>query len=256
MRMIELYQIYRQDERMFIRLLDNIRQNCIDEDDLQLLNERYQPIPTKKDFFITLASRNATADAINQAELLKLEEYKKIYSATVKGEFNPQLYPTDLNLLLKRGAQVMFVKNDPLKQYVNGTIGTITHISDDEVIATILDDNGNERTIKVEEQDWEIVRYTNSKEDPNKIASETIGTFRQFPVKLAWAITIHKSQGKTFDRVIIDLTGGAFEYGQTYVALSRCRKLEGIFLKAPVKPRDIMVDERVTEFYENMKRWS
>lgn len=255
LKMIELNQVFRQDEKLFIKLLDNIRLNCFDEDDLMMINERYLPLPENMEFFVTLTGKNATADAINQAEILKLDEYKKIYSATIKGEFNPQLYPADPNLLLKRNAQVMFVKNDPQKQFVNGTIGKITHIGEDEIMATILDDDGSERQIKVEEQEWEIVKYSKNVTEPDKIETEVIGTFRQYPIKLAWAITIHKSQGKTFERVIIDMAGGAFEFGQTYVALSRCKRLDGIFLKSMIKPRDIIVDQKVCEYYDSMKRW-
>jgi ATP-dependent exoDNAse (exonuclease V) alpha subunit len=254
LRMVELNQVYRQDERIFLKLLDNIRLNCVDEDDFELINERFLPLPENKDYFITLSSRNASVDAINNTEIAKIEDAKMIYPATIKGEFNPQLYPTESQLLLKRGAQVMFVKNDPLKQFVNGTIGTITHISNNDIYAKILDEQGNEKELKVEEQEWEIIRYTKDKEHDQKIAIETIGTFRQYPIKLAWAITIHKSQGKTFDKVIIDMAGGAFEFGQTYVALSRCRTLSGVYLKSPLKPRDIMVDVAVCEWYDTMKR--
>ncbi len=254
LQMIELNQVYRQDERHFIRLLDNIRQNEIDYDDLEDLNQRYEPLPEDKKFIVYLCARNATADAINKEEIAKLTSEKYVYNASTGGEFNPQLFPTEPILALRVGAQIMFVKNDPQKQFVNGTIGTITHMSSDEIHADILDEQGNEKTINIEKQTWENVKYKSDPQLDSTIKAEVIGTFTQYPVKLAWAITIHKSQGKTFERVIIDLGGGAFESGQTYVALSRCKKLGGIYLKKPITGRDIFIDPKVVEFYEGMKR--
>lgn len=254
LQMIELNQVYRQDERHFIRLLDNIRQNAVDYDDMEDLNQRCMPLPVDKRFIVYLCARNATADAINKEEIEKLDTERFVFNAKTEGEFNPQLYPTEGILVLKRGAQIMFVKNDPQKQFVNGTIGTIRHIDNDEIVADILDEQGNEKTIKVEMQTWENVKYKSDPSVDTSIKAEIIGTFTQYPIKLAWAITIHKSQGKTFERVIIDLGGGAFESGQTYVALSRCKKLSGIYLKKPVTGRDIFIDPTVVEFYEDMKR--
>jgi ATP-dependent DNA helicase PIF1 len=254
LQMIELNQVYRQDERHFIRLLDNIRQNAVDYDDMEDLNQRCIQLPEDKRFIVYLCARNATADAINKEEIEKLDTERFVYNAKTEGEFNPQLYPTEGILVLKRGAQIMFVKNDPQKQFVNGTIGTIRHIANDEIIADILDEQGNEKTIKVEMQTWENVKYKSDPSIDTTIKAEIIGTFTQYPIKLAWAITIHKSQGKTFERVIIDLGGGAFESGQTYVALSRCKKLSGIYLKKPITGRDIFIDPTVVEFYDDMKR--
>lgn len=143
----------------------------------------------------------------------------------------------------------MFVKNDPRRRFVNGTIGRVLKIDQDNIVVEISDHQGR-RNIEVEKLEWEIQRYQISREDQTKIETEVIGTFKQYPLRLAWAITIHKSQGKTFDRVIIDLGSGAFEHGQTYVALSRCRTLEGIVLKQKIRMQDIMVDERIVQFYE------
>jgi len=145
------------------------------------------------------------------------------------------------------------VKNDLQKQFVNGTIGIIVEANYERIIVKVPDDQGNEKNIEVEKQEWEILKYENDPEKPQQISTRVIGTFKQYPLKLAWAITIHKSQGKTFDRVIIDMGGGAFESGQTYVALSRCRTLEGIILKQPLRNRDIIVDERVATYYEQVK---
>ncbi|MBK9254390.1 MAG: AAA family ATPase [Saprospiraceae bacterium] len=253
LRMIELSHVYRQEEKSFIQLLDSIRLNNMDFDDLMYLNERYMPLPEDDEYFITLCSRNDIATKINDSELNAIEYPAFHFQANVMGEFNPQLYPTEFNLILKEGAQVMFVKNDPQKQFVNGTIGIIAELHQDKIMVRILDDNSIEKIIETEKQEWEILKYEQDKDKPNHIASKVVGTFKQYPIKLAWAITIHKSQGKTFDRVIIDMGSGAFESGQTYVALSRCRTIEGIVLKQALRPRDIIVDERISEYYEQVK---
>jgi ATP-dependent exoDNAse (exonuclease V) alpha subunit len=143
----------------------------------------------------------------------------------------------------------MFIKNDPEGEFVNGTIGQIIELSADS-IKIFTDEEDKPREITVTPMEWEILKYKQSKTDPNDIEAEVLGTFEQYPLKLAWAVTIHKSQGKTFDKVIIDMGSGAFEFGQTYVALSRCRTLEGIVLKQKLRHKDIMVDERVVDFYE------
>ncbi len=144
----------------------------------------------------------------------------------------------------------MFIKNDPEKAFVNGTIGKILNLEPEKIEVEIEAKDGGTATIEVQRLDWEILKYKQSKDDPTKIETEVLGTFEQYPLRLAWAVTIHKSQGKTFDKVIIDLEGGAFEHGQTYVALSRCRTLEGIVLKQRLRNRDILTDERIISFYE------
>ncbi|MBK9736426.1 MAG: AAA family ATPase [Saprospiraceae bacterium] len=251
-KMLELTHVYRQEERNFINLLDNIRLNSMDYDDIIYVNERYMPIPDDDDFYITLCSRNDIANRINDHQIKTLTTPSFEYQAMVMGEFNPQLFPTEYNLMLKVGSQVMFVKNDLQKQFVNGTIGIISELNYDRIMVRIQDD-GSEKTIEVDRQEWEILKYELDKEKPGHISTKVVGTFKQYPLKLAWAITIHKSQGKTFDRVIIDLGGGAFESGQTYVALSRCRTLEGIILKQPLRSRDIIVDERIAAYYEQVR---
>ncbi|MBK7407490.1 MAG: AAA family ATPase [Saprospirales bacterium] len=248
--MVELRHVYRQEQRHFLRLLDAIRLNRTDESDLEELNRRFMPDFEASDRFITLSARNATVDSINQRELAKLTESPRYFTAFVGGEFNPQLYPTDLRLELKKNAQVMFLKNDPERRFVNGTIGKITELDPEWIRVETLKPDGGMEEIEVGRAEWEILRYKMHPDDPEKIETEVVGTFEQFPLRLAWAITIHKSQGKTFDRVIIDLGRGAFEHGQTYVALSRCRTLDGIILQAKLRPQDILVDERVVEFYE------
>lgn len=251
--MIELNTVYRQDERHFINILDNIRLNEIDEYDLMDLNERHVEEAIDEEFIITLSSRNALVNEINRQKLAEISEPEYRFLAQVTGNFSTSAFPAELALKLKLGAQVMFVKNDPEKKFVNGTIGKISMINDDEIIVNIKNRQEETVKIKVPKLQWEIQKYT-IKED--KIITDIVGTFDQFPLRLAWAITIHKSQGKTFDKVIIDIGTSAFEYGQTYVALSRCRTLDGIFLKRKITPRDVFVDDKVVEYYSNKKRYS
>ncbi len=250
---LELRKVYRQESRHFLRLLEAVRVNEVDTDDLQDLNARCLPgfIPNEPGY-ITLCARNATADRINQLALGALPGTDHTYRAQVSGQFDPGLFPAEAELRLRLGAQVMFVKNDPMeKQFVNGTIGTVAKLGADKVVVDVQE-GGKSHRIAVEPLEWEIVRY--QADDTGAIRTETIGAFRQYPLKLAWAITIHKSQGKTFDRCIIDLGGGAFEHGQLYVALSRCRTLEGIVLKQPIRPQDIITDPRIVEYYQNVFR--
>lgn len=247
---LELRKTYRQESRHFIRLLDAIRVNQLDFDDLEDLNERYISDFDPEENYITLSARNATVNKINMEKLLKLTSEPKHYRGSVSGVFNTNLYPTAMDMNLKIGAQVMFIKNDPQKQYVNGTIGRVIRMEKDFVRVEIRDPKGDIKHIDVKQVDWEITKYKIDPTKGDKIETEVVGTFTHFPLKLAWAITIHKSQGKTFDRIIIDLGRGAFEHGQTYVALSRCRTLEGIVLKQKIRPRDIMVDPRIVEFFE------
>ncbi len=248
---IELNKVYRQENRHFLRLLDTVRTNRMDYEDLEDLNSRHLPTFEPEDFYITLSARNAKVDEINRKKLIAIPLDEEVYLATITGNFNPKLFPTEAVLKLKLNAQVMFIKNDPDKQFVNGTIGKTYKLERDVITVEVESEDGDRTYIQVKQMDWEILKYKQSAEKPNQIETEVVGTFRQFPLKLAWAITIHKSQGKTFDKVIIDLgKGGAFEHGQTYVALSRCRTLEGVVLKHPLKMRDVMTDERIVDFYE------
>lgn len=249
MKGVELNKVYRQDNRHFLRLLEAVRLNRVDYDDLDDLNERYDPKFEAPDFYITLAARNATVHAINKRKLDQIPLDSEKYKAQVTGSFPANLYPTDAALQLKLNAQVMFIKNDPEGQFVNGTIGKVVKLEKDTLTVLVADDKGEELYIKVHKMDWEIVKYKLGGDRNNQIETETLGTFTQFPLKLAWAITIHKSQGKTFDKMVIDM-GRAFEFGQTYVALSRCRTLEGIVLKKELTFQDIKTDPRVVDFYE------
>ena len=249
MEMMELRQIYRQNNRHFIRLLESVRLNTIDYDDLEDLNERYIPDFESEEHYITLSARNATVNRINKLALEQLDSPPYVYMGKVERQFDPRLYPTELVLTLKEGAQVMFIKNDTEGKFVNGTIGKIVTLSEDK-IKVLVEEGGQSETITVKKMDWELLRYKVNALDESKLESEAIGKFTQYPLKLAWAITIHKSQGKTFEKMIIDLGKGAFEHGQTYVALSRCRTLNGIVLKQRLRPQDVLVDERIVDFYE------
>jgi ATP-dependent DNA helicase PIF1 len=246
--MVELRQTYRQTSRHFLRLLDAVRTNTVDYDDLEDLNERYLPQFESSDYYVTLSARNATVDLINRRELQELAGPEHLFQAGIKGDFNPRLFPTDAVLRLRPGAQVMFVKNDPKRQFVNGTVGKVYELDEETIKVSIEQEDGRLKIIEVEPMSWEILKYS-LKEDGD-IDTEVAGSFEQYPLRLAWAITIHKSQGKTFDKVIIEMGRGAFEHGQTYVALSRCRTLDGIVLKHRLRFQDILVDERIVDFYE------
>lgn len=245
-RMIELRTVYRQDNRHFIRLLDAIRMRRIDEDEFNELNERYIEDFKDDDFYVILSARNAEVDEINKQKLEALTTESYSYIAQISG--NVTILPAETPLNLKVGAQVMFLKNDQKRRYVNGTVGMVKELAADMIKVEILKPNGTLTVVDVEPYEWDVIKHSLTQD--KEINTEKIGKFTQYPLRLAWAMTIHKSQGKTFDRVIIDMGLGAFEYGQTYVALSRCRTLEGIVLRRPLRPQDVMVDERIVDFYE------
>ncbi len=250
--MIELRHVYRQEERNFINLLDNIRLNHIDYDDLAELNSRHVNPENDIKYLLTLTSTNSIANSINSRELNTLSTESFKYLSKISGNFSERNLPTDTILTLKKGAQVMFVKNDHQKQFVNGSIGQVSYLDNDIIKVIIEDIHGYEKEIEVVPHDWEMIKYEYNT-DTNKLESKVTGVFTQYPLKLAWAITIHKSQGKTFDKIIVNLGRGAFEHGQTYVALSRCRTLNGIYLSKPITFKDILVDERVREYYQIMR---
>ncbi len=249
---IELQKVFRQEEKHFIRLLDNIRMRQFDYDDMEDLNKRHLPEAADQDFYITITTRNDTVNALNKKRLSEIDMPSFYYEAKTTGVFNPKIYPTGSILEFKVGSQVIFIKNDPEKNFVNGTIGKIVQLDQDSIKVAIQTKEEEIKYIDVVRLEWEMTKYALDEKN-NKVISETIGSFTQYPLKLAWAITVHKSQGQTFDRAIIDIGKGAFEYGQTYVALSRCRTLDGVILKRPIKPTDVMVDERVTEFYQRRR---
>jgi len=250
---IELNTVYRQNERRFINLLDRIRLKQIDWDDLEDLNNRVTPDDEVQKGSITLTTRNNVVHEINTREIDKIEAPPITFYAKVNGNFDPKLYPTDPDLKLKKGAQVMTLKNDPQRRYVNGSIGEVIDIDSDLIVLEIINEQEEAVRIELAIESWEMIKYKWNAEK-KQIESEVVGSFEQYPVKLAWAMTIHKSQGKTFDRVHIDMAGGAFEFGQTYVALSRCRTMDGVQLKRPLTNDDILVDERIVDFYEWWRR--
>lgn len=248
---IELTETYRQESAHFIGLLDAVRLNQIDYDIMEDLNTRHIENFTSTDFYITLSSRNNIVNQINTERLKALKTDEYTYIASMSGSFGERLAPAEPALKLKLGAQVMFVKNDPQRRFANGTIGKVVKLLDDEIHVVIENPDGSQKYINVEKLKWEMLRYKATEVDAtNPITTETVGSYTQYPLRLAWAITIHKSQGKTFDKIIVDLGRGAFEHGQTYVALSRCRTLEGIVLRKPLTGRDIIIDPRVVEFFE------
>ena len=244
---IELQHIYRQDNVEFIGILNEIRTNKLTQKSADILNKRYQPefIPSKDDGHITLTTHNNRANNMNELELNKLNNKSYFYKAQVKGKFQEKTYPTHERLELKVGAQVMFIKNDSSheKRYYNGKIGIITYLDKDEVIVHCPDDDSS---IVTTPEVWENISYAIN-QDTKEITEQLAGSFSQIPLRLAWAITIHKSQGLTFEKAIIDAEA-SFAHGQTYVALSRCKTLEGIILKTKIKDSSIINDNRVESF--------
>ncbi len=250
---IELKHIYRQSDARFIKLLNRVRDNRLDESSRAELNRRHLPdfTPADDQGYITLTTHNSSAESINRARLRALASKEHRFKAEISGDFPEQIYPTAAALLLKKGAQVMFARNDPAaeKSYYNGRIGRITGISGKKIKVVCPGEPGE---ITVEPVIWENIKYTLN-EKTREIEEEIIGTFEQYPLKLAWAITIHKSQGLTFDRAVIDARA-AFAHGQVYVALSRCKSLEGMVLSAPMPARGIETDEAIIRFDQNTRQ--
>ena len=242
--LIELEQVFRQKDEALLAVLNKIREGEADADDLAVLNARVHPIRTLSDGepFVILTPTNAAAGRINMAYLNALPGAPRPYQATTTGEFSDAARPTEQTLMLKPGAKVMLLRNDADRRWVNGSIARVSRLEDARVWIEI---DGEEH--EVEQVSWESRRYAYDKAE-EKIVETVAGTFRQFPLRLAWALTIHKSQGLTLDKVYIDLGGGTFAHGQAYVALSRCRTLEGLALKRPLRPTDILFDPAATGY--------
>jgi ATP-dependent DNA helicase PIF1 len=245
MEYIELEKIYRQKDQVFINLLNHIRKNLAAEDDLELINQRFDPDfePKDDDFYIHLTTTNKMANELNEKELKKLKTKLHAFQGEISGEIDPKQLPTDLTLNLKIGSQIMLLNNDGWGRWVNGTIGKIVDILEEHVLVELADGTIEE----VSPFTWEIFHF-NLNQLSHQLEAEVVGKFTQLPLRLAWAITIHKSQGKTFDKVILDIGKGTFAHGQLYVALSRCRSLAGIILKKKVKKSHIIMDYKVINF--------
>ena len=244
---IELTKVYRQQEQTFVDLLNKVRHNDIGPDEETLLQERFAPQfrPDASDGFITITSHNYKADTINMRELAQLPGEMHTFKGEITGEFGDKSLPTELDLQLKPGAQVMFVRNDvgEHRRYYNGKLATVQRINGNE-ITVAMKDSGTE--LLLEKEEWKNIRYKLNKEN-DRMEEEELGSFKQYPVRLAWAITIHKSQGLTFDKVMID-AGQSFAAGQVYVALSRCTTLDGLVLLSRIGQNSILTEPRITEF--------
>lgn len=243
---IEFQKVYRQEDSMFIKVLNNVRNGCIDNDDIKLLNSRVVNVDND-DMVITLTSTNKTADEINKSKLDAIEAQLFEFEATLDGDFEEgkmaNKMPAEKVLSLKVGAQIMFLRNDSQKRWANGTLGRVAKITDDEIVVELAD--GSEHSVSP--ASWDSYKYIYNKET-KKLEKTLVGTFIQYPLKLAWAVTIHKSQGMTFDKMILDLSRGIFQSGQLYVALSRVRSIDGLFLKVPIKPTYAYTNGEVLTF--------
>ncbi|MDR3273683.1 MAG: helix-turn-helix domain-containing protein, partial [Flavobacteriaceae bacterium] len=247
---IEFKQVYRQEDPVFINLLNAIRFQDFDLIDFELLHQRYHPnFEPEESGYITLTTHNYIANEINQKELEKLSSPICFFEAVVDGSFSENAFPTDFELVLKEGAQVMFIRNDTSgeRRYFNGKIGIVEKIENDDIFIRF---ENQQDLLKLEHEVWKNIKYTFDSRS-GKISEEELGSFSQYPIRLAWAVTIHKSQGLTFDKAIVD-AGKSFASGQVYVALSRCRTLEGIVLKSMIHPRNIIQNEEINAFQSQM----
>ncbi len=246
---IELQKVYRQDDLAFITLLNKVRDNSMETENFEMLNSRFNPgfKAAREDNYITLTTHNEKADAINNRELEMLDGTLVSFKATIEGDFSDKSFPADEILQLKTGAQVMFLKNDSekIRRYYNGKIGVVDSVEEDKLWVRCGQEDGSQ-LIEVRRESWRNIRYTFNKKS-NRVEEEELGSFTQFPLRLAWAITIHKSQGLSFEKVVID-AGNAFAAGQVYVALSRCKSLEGIVLTSRITAGNLVSNEKIQGF--------
>lgn len=247
MEFVELQNIYRQREDEFISVLNAIRNNNVDEYHMEFLNNRVGNIEDE-DEYITIVPTNRQADQINNQNLARLDSSSKKYKGKTEGKLSSGSYPTELELTLKKGAKVMFLNNDSEHRWVNGTLGCVVGLSKDSALIETTDGVIHE----VKPHKWEVNKYVYDQE-ANALDQELVGSFEQFPLRLAWAITIHKSQGKTFDNVILDMGSGSFAPGQLYVALSRCRTSEGLVIRSNSRMNIVKTDEDVEKFLSGFR---
>jgi ATP-dependent DNA helicase PIF1 len=253
---IELSRVFRQEERDFIKLLSDIREGANLHDTVRVMNDRTRHLKNGDGACVTLACTNKVADGMNQSCLNKIDKPPRMFKGLTTGRFNlsGDKLPAAYDLVLKEGAQVMFTKNDPQKRWVNGTLGTVKSFEDSYILVEVESDNTT-AIHSVEAVIWESYSYRYDR-DEMKVVAKEIGTYKQYPLNLAWALTIHKSQGRTLDKVRIDLSGGTFAAGQTYVALSRVKSIRGLYLANPLKVEDIIVDPVIQEFYRMLREFA
>ncbi len=253
-KIIELTKIYRQTEQEFIDILNSVRNRTINDELLYSLNKNvdYTFDPDPKEGYIELVTINAKADEINSKRIKLLKGKMYSYEGNISGEFDNRSYPAPHVLDLKIGAQVMLTSNDPMGRWFNGSVGVIDRIDDTDSIHSVYVRLENDKVIDVSPTKWEMYKFSFDRLS-QKITTEIAGSFTQYPLMLSWAVTIHKSQGKTFNKVIVDMGAGAFAHGQTYVALSRCTTLSGLVLRVPIEKRHVILDQRVVNFLTNFK---
>lgn len=247
---VELTKTYRQSDQDFVNLLTKLREGVELGQVLERLNSQCEIRNDAPKAAVWLSPRNAEVDSRNIAELRKIESSPKMYRGTISGRFKADRLPSPMELVLKPGAQVMFTKNDQRKRWINGTIGKVVQLTEDSISVELA---GSEKLVDVERVKWPDYMYSWN-DSTREIERREIGSYTQFPLVLGWAITIHKSQGRTIEKVHLDLGGGAFETGQTYVALSRCRAVEGLTLSRPLTSKDILVDEESKLFYDELRQ--
>jgi len=248
---VQLTKVYRQRDADFVDLLDAVRTATLDRQQFAVLNARHNGDLTgiDREQYVGLVTTNAMADRINALHLDRISQPAYEFTGTVNGTFNRPQLPTDATLRLKAGARIMMLNNEPRGKWVNGTLGQVSEIEDRDDAISIRVELESGYTGKILPFTWESIRYTFNPRT-QQIESEVVGSFTQYPLRLAWGSTIHKAQGKTFDRVVVDLGRGTFAPGQAYVALSRCRSLEGLVLRKPLRPEHVRIDPRVQAFFE------